>query len=713
MIQSKCHDHKIDMWALGILLYELIHGFPPFKGKTNEEKFSKIITGVFEFYGATTDAQNLIKNLLISDSNTRAGFDFVFNHPWIKHYEKKFNMNVNDYVYKKKTNKKDNLAMNSSTTSTKSTKAPIEKITSTKIKDSTATVLEPNMINVKRDLNENLVKNKMNQIPNEKVLIKENLTNVVSPTSILPTISSPIISNKMVTSSNLTNNSINSIINSELYNSSDNIIAIISPKAQPSISPKAQHSSISPKAQQPYISPLNLPARSRQSDMLTLKNERKSQLSDRNSKGKPPLRDNSRLLQKSGQLSASVDSDGVHPKSNPITRDHSQEMKKSTDNSLILSKNITTTSDFNILTKTDQFDDQTSNLSSNFEFQKQFSLTLSVQEKVSDILIKDDIDKNKFSLTNSIKPQNSIKNMNHTDVDMNKNLAPHIITDSNIISEAKEQSTTANNASILDLNNKKNDFSGISDIRKSKLSENPYLYDLTLDLNGSKCLSKNSHEFILKQNTIGSEYFIKTGKYITSQANSESPKKLNFSYKSNKSIINVSREANKLIVNRSEINSPLYQSPEKNRQINNGAINDKESLNTDSFSDSILDSPEKQKTDSNPDPSNALNTNNNSNPVVSLESKNEKLYPNKFEPTKLFNINELFNQVFNKTETQEFDQLEENSITESSKLDKMKMGIPTKTEKRQSVKIEKKQSDILKKLLNERGIVCFNKIIIY
>jgi serine/threonine protein kinase len=32
MIQEKPYDYKIDIWALGILLFELIQGTPPFKG---------------------------------------------------------------------------------------------------------------------------------------------------------------------------------------------------------------------------------------------------------------------------------------------------------------------------------------------------------------------------------------------------------------------------------------------------------------------------------------------------------------------------------------------------------------------------------------------------------------------------------------------------------------------------------------------------------
>ena len=31
------HDYKVDIWSMGILLYEMLHGLPPFKAKTIEE----------------------------------------------------------------------------------------------------------------------------------------------------------------------------------------------------------------------------------------------------------------------------------------------------------------------------------------------------------------------------------------------------------------------------------------------------------------------------------------------------------------------------------------------------------------------------------------------------------------------------------------------------------------------------------------------------
>jgi len=42
MIQKKPYDYKIDIWALGILLFELIQGFAPFKGESGEEVISEM-----------------------------------------------------------------------------------------------------------------------------------------------------------------------------------------------------------------------------------------------------------------------------------------------------------------------------------------------------------------------------------------------------------------------------------------------------------------------------------------------------------------------------------------------------------------------------------------------------------------------------------------------------------------------------------------------
>ena len=106
MIKNSPHDFKLDIWCLGVLLFELIHGTPPFKGKTENEKFKSILNnGQISFDdNITKEARDLIRNILQSNPNERLTMDQIFHHPWMMQFEKSYKIKIDKYIWKEDAN---------------------------------------------------------------------------------------------------------------------------------------------------------------------------------------------------------------------------------------------------------------------------------------------------------------------------------------------------------------------------------------------------------------------------------------------------------------------------------------------------------------------------------------------------------------------------------------------------------------------------------
>jgi serine/threonine protein kinase len=74
IIQSKGHGKAVDWWALGILIFEMLAGYPPFYDENPFGIYQKILAGKIDFPRQfDSKAKDLVKKLLTSDRSKRLG----------------------------------------------------------------------------------------------------------------------------------------------------------------------------------------------------------------------------------------------------------------------------------------------------------------------------------------------------------------------------------------------------------------------------------------------------------------------------------------------------------------------------------------------------------------------------------------------------------------------------------------------------------------
>merc|ERR1719284_1488990 len=101
VLLNKGHGKPVDWWTLGILVYEMIVGYPPFVDEDPMGIYQKILSGKIVFPKVfNKEAKGLVKKLLTADlgkryGNLKNGVDDIKEHKWFKQidwmalYEKK------------------------------------------------------------------------------------------------------------------------------------------------------------------------------------------------------------------------------------------------------------------------------------------------------------------------------------------------------------------------------------------------------------------------------------------------------------------------------------------------------------------------------------------------------------------------------------------------------------------------------------------------
>ncbi|GAX79943.1 hypothetical protein CEUSTIGMA_g7383.t1 [Chlamydomonas eustigma] len=87
-VLRKNYGHEADLWSLGVILYILLSGLPPFWGDTEEQIFKMVLRGHVDF---KTDpwpklseaAKDCVKKLLEQDVSKRATAAQILKHDWL------------------------------------------------------------------------------------------------------------------------------------------------------------------------------------------------------------------------------------------------------------------------------------------------------------------------------------------------------------------------------------------------------------------------------------------------------------------------------------------------------------------------------------------------------------------------------------------------------------------------------------------------------
>jgi calcium-dependent protein kinase len=95
-VLSKKYDEKCDVWSCGIIMYYMLSGSLPFKGKNQKEIFDKVREARVCFTDPlwkeiSIQAKVLIKKMLTVNVKERARADEVLNSEWIQQHNKQEN----------------------------------------------------------------------------------------------------------------------------------------------------------------------------------------------------------------------------------------------------------------------------------------------------------------------------------------------------------------------------------------------------------------------------------------------------------------------------------------------------------------------------------------------------------------------------------------------------------------------------------------------
>lgn len=87
ILQNKVgHSYEVDVWSLGVVLYALIIGKPPFETPDVKMTYEKIRKGMYSFpehVKISSNAKDLITKIFNLDPTKRPTLDQIIDHPFL------------------------------------------------------------------------------------------------------------------------------------------------------------------------------------------------------------------------------------------------------------------------------------------------------------------------------------------------------------------------------------------------------------------------------------------------------------------------------------------------------------------------------------------------------------------------------------------------------------------------------------------------------